>query len=429
MVRHPVARIIAQHRWAAGPALAGLATLIICLVMSTSVLGFAEEPAAKEGVVPPQPALNIKIGYLGKSYTEAEPLSLVDKVYADKGIQGARIGLTENNITGRLIEQHFELVEAIIPETDDITAKARDLVRDGVTLIIADLEPADLLAVADLPEMKDAILFNIRSSDDRLRGETCRRNTFHLPPSHAMRADALAQYLVWKQWLKWVLISGERPNDKDYADAVRRAAKKFGARILAERTYAYDGGSRRTDTGHQQIQTQMPLLTQSLPHHDVMMVADVEESFGDYLLFRTAEPRPIAGTQGLIAVSWHRSYEESAATQMQNRFEKKAGRIMTERDYSGWLGVRAFGEAVLRTTSNDPVALRAYLMSEKFEVAGFKSQGLNFRAWDRQLRQPILIAGPRALVSISPQEGFLHAKYLTDTMGYDEPESACKQRN
>ncbi len=173
----------------------------------------------------------------------------------------------------------------------------------------------------------------------------------------------------------------------------------------------------------------MPLLTQSLPHHDVIMVADVEESFGDYLLFRTAEPRPVAGTQGLIAVSWHRSYEESAATQMQNRFEKKAGRIMTERDYSGWLGVRAFGEAVLRTTSKDPHEIRKYLMSEKFEVAGFKSQGLNFRSWDRQMRQPILIAGPRALVSVSPQEGFLHAKYLTDTMGYDEPESACKQRN
>jgi ABC transporter substrate binding protein (PQQ-dependent alcohol dehydrogenase system) len=68
-------------------------------------------------------------------------------------------------------------------------------------------------------------------------------------------------------------------------------------------------------------------------------------------------------------------------------------------------------------------------MSDHFDVAGFKSQGLNFRHWDRQLRQPILIAGPRALVSVSPQEGFLHPKFLTDTLGYDEPESTCRQRN
>ncbi|MFT3731864.1 MAG: ABC transporter substrate-binding protein [Hyphomicrobium sp.] len=376
-----------------------------------------------------QAVLDVKIGYLGKSYEEAEPLSLVDKIYNDKGIQGARVGLMEDNMTGRLIGQKYSLIEDIIPESEDIRPKALELLKSGVSLIVADLEPADLLAVADLPEARTAIIFNIRSSDVRLRNEECRKNVFHIPPDWAMRADALGQFLVWKRWQKWALISGERPKDKDYADAVRRAAKRFGAKIVGEKTYAYVAGSRRTDTGHQQIQSQMPVLTQNLGNYDVIVVADVEESFGDYLLFNTFEPRPVAGTHGLVAVSWHRSYEESAATQMQNRFERKVGRVMTERDYSAWLAVRAFGEAVTRTNSADPKTLRDYLMSDKFEVAGFKSQGMNFRRWDRQLRQPILLAGPRALVSISPQDGFLHPKYLTDTLGYDEPESKCVQRN
>lgn len=397
------------------------------------LVGFSmpnQERGAALATEGPEPAkLEAQIAYFGKHYTEPEPLSLVDKVYDDKGIQGARIGLAENNMTGRLVGSHYELVETVLPEEDDIVAKAKELLASGIRLIIADLEPADLLKVADLPESADAILFNIRSSEEALRMRECRRNVFHFPPSNAMRADALAQYLVWKKWRRWALISGERPQDVAYAEAIRRAAKRFGAKIVAEKTYAYDAGSRRTDTGHQQIQTQMPLLTQDLPGHDVILVADIEESFGDYLLFRTFEPRPVAGTHGLIAVSWHRSYEESAATQMQNRFEKKVGRIMTERDYSGWLAVRAFGEAITRTASNDPRLLRDYLMSDAFEVAGFKSQGLNFRSWDRQLRQPILIAGPRALVSISPQEGFLHPKYLTDTLGYDEPETQCQQKN
>jgi ABC transporter substrate binding protein (PQQ-dependent alcohol dehydrogenase system) len=404
----------------------GFATVFAALFI------FLTAPVRSDDAPPGTDAMrnsNVKIAYLGKSYAEVEPLSLIDKIYTDKGIQGARVGLAEDNRTGRLIGQNYTLIEAIIPEADDIKAKARELLKSGVSLIVADLEPADLLAVADLPEAENAIIFSIRSNDVRLRNENCRKNVFHIPPDWAMRADALAQYLIWKRWRNWALISGEAPMDKDYADAIRRAAKRFGGKIVGEKTYAYTAGSRRTDTGHQQIQKQMPLLTQGLGDYDVIIVADLGESFGDYLLFNTYEPRPVAGTQGLKAVSWHRSYEEAAATQMQNRFERKVGRIMTERDYSGWLAVRAFGEAVTRTGSTDPIVLRKYLLSDKFEVAGFKSQGMNFRKWDRQLRQPILLVGPRALVSVSPQEGFLHPKYLTDTLGYDGPESKCQRRD
>lgn len=403
----------------------------ICAALALYVLASSLMIAPAGAVAEDAPAavkLEPVIGYLGKTYTEPEPLSLVDKIYTDKGVQGARIGLIENNMTGRLIGHEYALKEVIVAEDADIVEAAKTLLDAGVTLILADLEADDLVRVADAPGAANALLFNIRSSDESLRQENCRKNVFHIPPDWAMRADALAQYLIWKKWRNWALISGERPADLDYARALRRAAKRFGARIVAEKTYAYDGGSRRTDTGHQQIQTQMPLLTQGLGNHDVIVVSDVEESFGDYLLFRTFEPRPIAGTHGLVAVSWHRAYEESAATQMQNRFERKAGRIMTERDYSAWLAVRTIGEAVTRTDSADAKIVRDYLMSPRFEVAGFKSQGLNFRKWDRQLRQPILLAGPRALVSISPQEGFLHEKYLTDTLGYDEPESKCAAR-
>ena len=38
----------------------------------------------------------------------------------------------------------------------------------------------------------------------------------------------------------------------------------------------------------------------------------------------------------------------------------------------------------------------------------------------------ILGGGTRVPVSTSPQEGFLHPKYITDTLGFDEPESKCK---
>lgn len=374
----------------------------------------------------PPGALVTRIVYVGKRYPEPLPLSLLDKPLKDDGVQGARLAIKENNMTGRLIEQHFELVEVVAKATEDVVPLVQAELAQGLGLIVADLEPSDLLAVADLAEAKGALLFNVRSSRDELRQDECRINVFHIIPNWAMRADALAQYLIWKKWRRWFVVHGTSPGDMEYLAAIRRAAQKFGAKIVEERSYEYDAGSRRTDSGHQQIQTQMPLLTQGVPDYDVIFVADAGEAFGDYLLFRTYEPRPVVGSQGLQAVAWHRSFEQYAGTQLQNRFEKQANRFMTERDFTAWLGVRVVGEAVTRTGKNKPEEVGAFILSKDFEVAGFKGVGLTFRHWDHQMRQPILLSGPRTLVSISPQDGFLHQKFLTDTLGFDEPETKCR---
>jgi ABC transporter substrate binding protein (PQQ-dependent alcohol dehydrogenase system) len=98
---------------------------------------------------------------------------------------------------------------------------------------------------------------------------------------------------------------------------------------------------------------------------------------------------------------------------------------MTERDYTGWLAVRAVGEASTRAGKSDIATLRDYIFSDKFKVAGFKGQQMTIRDWDHQLRQPIPLMGPRSLVSLSPQEGFLHEKFPADTLGFDRPESKC----
>lgn len=374
----------------------------------------------------PADALVTNVIYLTKRYPEPPPLSLLEKILTDEGVQGARLAINEINQTGRFLKQHFKLQEVVAKRDEDVLNLARPLLAGGEKLVIADLEPGDLLALSDMPEAKDAVIFNVRSSRDELRQEDCRVNVYHTMPNWAMRADAMAQYLIWKKWRRWLVVHGTTPGDMDYLAAIRRAAKKFGAKIVDERIYEFDPGSRRTDSGHQQIQTQMPMLTQGAPDHDVVYVADVGEAFGDYLMFRTYEPRPVVGSQGLQAVAWHRAYEQYAGTQLQNRFEKQANRIMTERDYAAWLAARVVGEAVTRTGQNAPADVRARLLSKEFEVAGFKGIAHTFRTWDHQMRQPMLIAGPRALVSISPQEGFLHERHLTDTMGFDRPETKCR---
>lgn len=402
----------------------GSAAATILLVGWLAAIPAAAIPEAPTEA--PPGALVTKILYVSKRYPEPLPLSLLDKVLTDEGVQGARLAIKENNMTGRLVEQHFELDEVIAKRDEDVVPLVKAELEKGQGLIVADLEPSDLLAVSDLPEAKGAVIFNVRSSSDELRQQDCRLNVFHIIPNWAMRADALAQYLIWKKWRRWLVVHGNTPGDKEYLAAIRRAAQKFGAKIVEERPYEFDAGSRRTDSGHQQIQTQMPMLTQGAPDYDVIFVSDVGEAFGDYLLFRSYEPRPVVGSQGLQAVAWHRSFEQYAGTQLQNRFEKQAQRFMTERDFTSWLGVRVVGEAVTRSGKNAPADVNAYILSKDFEVAGFKGVGLTFRTWDHQMRQPILLSGPRTLVSISPQEGFLHQKFLTDTMGFDEPETKCR---
>jgi ABC transporter substrate binding protein (PQQ-dependent alcohol dehydrogenase system) len=403
---------------------------LIGLLLSVSVplagLAVLGSQAAGQEAAGGPPAITITIHYLGKKYDEPVPLSLVDPVLIDNGIQGARLGIQDNNKSGQFLGQHYELIEDIVPADGDVVAKAKEILKNGPAVIIADLEPNDLLAVADLPAAKESIVFNIRSSDDKLRGEQCRFNVFHIAPTWSMRADALAQYLIWKKWNKWFVLKGVAPSDKDYDAMVERAATRFGGKIVEEREYKFDTANPRTDSGHQQIQTQMPEVTQGAPEYDVLWVVDTTEHFGEYVPYRDYDPRPVVGTQGLIAVAWHRSYEQYAGTQMQHRFERFAKRVMTERDYSAWIAVRAIGEAVTRSGKTDVPDIRAYILSDAFTVAAFKGQGLSFRSWDHQLRQPMLITGARSLVSMSPQEGFLHPKFLTDTLGYDEPETKCK---
>jgi ABC transporter substrate binding protein (PQQ-dependent alcohol dehydrogenase system) len=219
---------------------------------------------------------------------------------------------------------------------------------------------------------------------------------------------------------------GTRPADLAFADAVRRAATRYGAKIVEERAYEFVEFARRTDSGHAQVQRQMPVLTQDVPEYDVLVVADESDVFGEYLPYRTWDPRPVAGTQGLVPTAWSRVHEQWGGTQVQRRFEKFSGRWMTERDYNNWVAVRTLGEAVTRTNNAEPQALHDYMLGDAFEIAAFKGEGLSFRQWDQQLRQPILLVNPRVLVSVSPQEQFLHQRTPLDTLGYDEPESECR---
>lgn len=367
----------------------------------------------------------IRIGYL----RGAEPktaISLVEVPAENNGVAGARLAIEDNNTTGRFTGQRFALEEVRVKADADAGVAARALADRGLAFVIADLPAEALLQAADAGRSRGLLFFNVSAPDERLREEDCRANVIHTAPSRAMLADALAQYLVWKRWRNWLLVAGSHPQDKLLAEAYRRAAKRFGARIVQERVFEDRGGARRTDSGVVQVQRQMPVFTQEAPAYDVLVAADENEVFASYLPFRTWDARPVAGSAGLVPVSWDAAHDLWGAVQMQSRFTKMFARRMTALDMQAWSAVRIVGEAATRRRTSEPQALTQFIKGPELSLAAFKGQKLTLRDWNLQLRQPILLVDGRTVVSVSPQEGFLHQTSELDTLGYDRPESRCK---
>jgi ABC transporter substrate binding protein (PQQ-dependent alcohol dehydrogenase system) len=367
---------------------------------------------------------DVKIGYMHR-LERVETLSLLSLPADNDGLAGAQLGIDDDNTTGKFLGQHFSLDERALKDADDAAAAASDLLGHGVGLLIADLPAADLLKVADAGRARGLVVFNAGATDDALREQDCRADVVHTAPTRSMLADALAQYLVWKQWRRWLMVVGSHPKDQLFADAVRRAATRFGAKIVQERVFEDTGGARRTDSGIVQLQKQIPVLTQSAPAYDVLLAADETQVFADDLPYRTWDPRPVAGSAGLVATSWDAGFDQWGAVQLQNRFIKRFSRRMTALDFQAWSAARIIGEAAVRTKASDPGALFDYIKSPAFELAAFKGQRLTLRNWNLQLRQPILLADGRMVVSVSPQDGFLHPVTALDTLGYDRPETKC----
>ncbi|MEW4981812.1 MAG: ABC transporter substrate-binding protein [Cycloclasticus sp.] len=364
-------------------------------------------------------SVSVKMGFLTEQTPTPPALSNLDSILTDEGIQGAVLGISDNNRTGQFTGHDYHLKHESVPVGGNVLQAFDRLLREGYQYVIADVRASTLKKLSPIALANKVLLFNASSTDVELRNASCGANTFHMIPSDAMKADALAQFMFKKRWKKWYMVRGKDEKDLNFTRAIKRAAKRFGINVVEEKVWNFDHDARRT------AQADIPVFTQG-SDYDVLVVADVKGLFGEYLAMNTWLPRPIIGTQGLVPRAWHRTHERWGAVQMQNRFYEQAGRWMNDVDYSSWLAVRAVGEAVTRTENTTPKEVKAFLLGDEFSLAGFKGVKLTFRGWNHQLRQPILLAMPRSIVSVMPHKEFLHPRTYLDTLGYDKPESKCQ---
>ena len=99
---------------------------------------------------------------------------------------------------------------------------------------------------------------------------------------------------------------------------------------------------------------------------------------------------------------------------------------MTTRDWATWAAIRSVVEAIVRSRDTGARALARYLVAGKFRFDGYKAYPGNYRSWDHQLRQGMLVHTHNAVIALAPIDGFLHQHNNLDTLGTDAPESRCR---
>ena len=395
----------------------------------------AESPRKEGGVMvqmPQSPPLTpVKIGYIRESADQPRPSSRMDLEPANAGVAGAELAIGENNAGGKFVGDVYSLdVKTVTPKK--VVEALEGLYDSGHNYIIVDASADTLLKLADWAKGEDILLFNIRATDVSLRQQDCRANVMHVVPDRYMLADALAQYLVIKKWTNWLLVHGSTSGDLAYADAIKRAADRFGATIVDNREYKDLSGGRRDDIGMippgKQASANSTFAAD--PDYQVIIVADEDQLFGPFMPYRGGgKPRPVAGTTGLVATTWSPGHEKWGATQMNNHFQRDYKRLILPIDYQAYVAARTIGEAVTRNHGAPFAQVDEFVHSDRIQLAPFKGVKQQFRPWDGQFRQPLLIATDKVPVSLSPQKGFPHASHPDiemDTLGIDEPESTCK---
>lgn len=366
------------------------------------------------------------IGYLQLAddprYAEVRSYAGLKLFSRHRPFDGAEVAARESRATGRALGLALGLERVEAADAAALAQEARRL-RDetGVRFFIVDADADTLLALGDALAGDEVLLFNISEVEDRLRREDCRANLMHVMPSRAMLADAMAQYLAARNWRRVLLLRGEKPVDVLDAAAFERSARKFGLKVVAVKDFELGNDPRN------RAQNNIALMTAE-PDHDVLFLADSFGEFGRYVPYQTHLPRPVVGSQGLSAAAWHWSWERHGAPQLNQRFDKRAGRDMQDADWAAWAAYRLVVEAVARSGSTDFGAVSAYLKGGDLRFDAYKGNPASFRSWNNQLRQPLLLHTHNAVAARAPLDGFLHRRDVLDTLGVDEPESICRFR-
>lgn len=370
-------------------------------------------------------AANLTLGIVQRADDDRLDASRVALAYP-----GQPGGRARDAVDMAVQESQFELEVAGLQVTvnvhdaksaNDAATQLRQLDKAGASAALLDLPAAWIAAASAATAMP---VLNVGESADTPRQQGCRANLFHTLPSERMRADALAQTLLSRKWMRVLLLAGPRAEDATGLALAQAALQRYGLKQVAAKRFKLSADPRERDLSN-------PLLLTSTAaaggDYDVVWVVDSDGEFARTVPYRIALPRPVVGDAGMTAQAWAPNFERYGAPQLARRFARTARRPMTTHDWAAYIATKAVLQAALAQPANiTATALNAGLNKPDFALDGVKGVRLSFRAWDHQLRQPMLLSDGVAVIGTAPVDGVMHAKNVLDTLGADASESPCK---
>jgi ABC transporter substrate binding protein (PQQ-dependent alcohol dehydrogenase system) len=333
--------------------------------------------------------------------------------------EGAQVSIDDAAPLQRILRTDFSLDRIAVKSPADVAAAIKQAADAGTHFFLVDAPAEAYAPVAAAMHGRDVLLFNVSEPDDALRRQLCAPEFVHVYPSRAQLMDGLIQYVVSRKWTNLLEFDGPSQDDAAMTAAFEHSAKKFGARIVAQKKFTPGTDPRQRE------QNDPALLSAINRDFDAVFVADSDFDFVRTVPYHLVRPRPVIGSIDLEPVAWHWTWDHNGAPQVNSRFEKKAnGRRMEGADWAAWMAVKMIVQAVLHTRSTDFTKDRAFILGGN-SFDGDKGLAVSVRRWDHQVRQAVLLAAPYEVVESAPIEGFLHQTNDLDTLGDDQPESPC----
>jgi ABC transporter substrate binding protein (PQQ-dependent alcohol dehydrogenase system) len=390
------------------------------------VLGWIGAAAAQTAPAPPPPAApqqHVRIAFVQvEGDPRYAPIRASDRIALktpDHPYAGAEVGVDEAAPLTRILNTDFTLDRISVKSAAGVASAVQLAAASGTHFFLIDAPAEAYQPLAAAIHGRDVLLFNVSEPDDALRRNLCAAEFVHVYPSRAQLMDGLVQYVVSRKWTNLLEFQGPSPEDATMTSAFEHSVQKFGAHIVAQQKF-------KPGTDPRDREKNDPALMSAINRDfDAVFVADSDFDFARTVPYHLVRPRPVIGSIDLEPVAWHWTWDHNGAPQVNSRFEKRSGgRRMEGADWAAWIAVKMIVQSVLHTRSADFATDRGFILGDG-SFDGDKGLAVSVRPWDHQVRQAVLLAAPYEVVAAAPIEGFLHQTNELDTLGDDQPESAC----
>ena len=113
--------------------------------------------------------LEVNILYLEQKIQKPPVLSNVIEEPNDLGLQGAQVAVKDSNKSARFLNQHFNLIEKISFDKEELKKEFETFIKEGNSYIILNVEDDFLEELISNSFSKNALLINASSENSSLR--------------------------------------------------------------------------------------------------------------------------------------------------------------------------------------------------------------------------------------------------------------------